>query len=79
MDYKSSLTLRKQNKIYILLITTYLRAIIVGSEENGISKEFLKMSDFQTKIPILGNINSLNVSVSGIILYVAIRQRKLIS
>ena len=55
-------------------------AIIVGSEENGISQEFLKMSDFQAKIPILGNINSLNVSVaSGIILYEVIRQRKLVS
>ena len=55
---------RKQNKTYILLTTIYLQLIIVGSEENGISQEFLKMSDFQTKIPILGNINSLNVSVS---------------
>ena len=38
------------------------------------------MSDFQAKIPILGNINSLNVSVkTEIILYEVIRQRKLVS
>ena len=52
----------------------------VGSIFQIINQEFLKMSDFQAKIPIIGNINSLNVSVaSGIILYEAIRQRKLVS
>ena len=52
-------------------------AIIIGSEEDGISPEFLKMSDAKAKIPMLGKIASLNVSVAtGIILYEAIRQRK---
>ncbi len=51
-------------------------AIIVGSEEDGISPEFLKMSDKKVKIPMNGEIESLNVSVSsGIILYEAVRQR----
>jgi 23S rRNA (guanosine2251-2'-O)-methyltransferase len=51
-------------------------AIIIGSEEDGISAEFLKMSDARAKIPINGKIASLNVSVAtGIILYEAIRQR----
>ncbi len=51
-------------------------AIIVGSEEDGISPEFLKMSDNKVKIPMNGEIESLNVSVSsGIILYEAVRQR----
>ena len=43
-------------------------AIIIGSEENGISEEYLKMCDNQARIPIHGTISSLNVSVaSGII------------
>ncbi|MAW21601.1 MAG: 23S rRNA (guanosine(2251)-2'-O)-methyltransferase RlmB [Flavobacteriales bacterium] len=51
-------------------------AIIMGSEENGVSPELLKMSDIKTKIPMSNQIASLNVSVaSGIILYEAIRQR----
>ena len=51
-------------------------AIIIGSEEDGISPEFLKMSDAKAKIPINGKIASLNVSVAtGIILYEVIRQR----
>ena len=55
-------------------------AIIMGSEENGISPEFLKMSNAKVKIPINGTINSLNVSVAtGIILYETIRQRGYIS
>tara|TARA_B100001540_G_scaffold258348_1_gene236395 strand:- start:21 stop:770 length:750 start_codon:yes stop_codon:yes gene_type:complete len=51
-------------------------AIIMGSEEDGISSEFLKLVDKKGKIPMYGKINSLNVSVStGIILYEVMRQR----
>lgn len=51
-------------------------AIIVGSEENGISGEYLKRSDVQVKIPMTGNIASLNVSVaSGIVLFEVVHQR----
>jgi len=51
-------------------------AIILGSEENGISGEYLKLSDNKGKIPMTGKIESLNVSVSaGIALYEAVRQR----
>lgn len=51
-------------------------AIIMGSEENGISNEYLKRSDIQVKIPMVGNIASLNVSVAtGIILFEAVKQR----
>ena len=52
-------------------------AIILGSEKDGISPEFLKMSDRKVKIPMNGKISSLNVSVaSAIITYEAIRQRE---
>lgn len=51
-------------------------AIIMGSEENGISNEYLKRSDIQVKIPMVGNIASLNVSVAaGVILFEAVKQR----
>ena len=51
-------------------------AIIIGSEEDGVSPEFLKMCDARAKIPLAGKIASLNVSVAtGVILYEAIRQR----
>ncbi len=51
-------------------------AIMMGSEENGISKEFLDVVDAKVKIPLLGEIASLNVSVAtGIVLYEAVTQR----
>ncbi len=51
-------------------------AIILGSEEDGISSDLLKLADQKIKIPLLGEIESLNVSVAcGVILYEAIRQR----
>ena len=51
-------------------------AIIVGSEEDGVSPEFLKICDVKAKIPMHGRIASLNVSVAtGVILYELIRQR----
>lgn len=51
-------------------------AIIMGSEENGISGEYIKRSDVQVKIPMSGNIASLNVSVAtGIVLFEVVHQR----
>lgn len=51
-------------------------AIIMGSEENGISIDLIRISDYLAKIPMYGEIESLNVSVSaGILLYEAVRQR----
>jgi len=51
-------------------------AIIMGSEEDGVSPEFLKMCDARAKIPMNGKIASLNVSVAtGVILYEVIRRR----
>ena len=53
-------------------------AIIMGSEENGISDDLLKIADELVKIPIHGEIESLNVSVAaGIVLYEVIRQRNI--
>jgi 23S rRNA (guanosine2251-2'-O)-methyltransferase len=53
-------------------------AILLGSEEDGISPEYLKMVEERGKIPMTGQIGSLNVSVSaGVALYEVIRQRGL--
>ena len=51
-------------------------ALIMGSEDTGISQEYVKRSDLQVKIPMAGKISSLNVSVAtGIVLFEVVRQR----
>lgn len=51
-------------------------ALIMGSEEDGISTEILREADDLAKIPMTGQIHSLNVSVAaGIALYEAVRQK----
>lgn len=51
-------------------------AIIMGSEDTGIDARLLTMADLQVKIPILGKIESLNVSVAaGLLAYEVVRQR----
>lgn len=53
-------------------------AIVMGSEDRGISKSVLQILDHQASLPMLGEINSLNVSVAcGAFLYEVIRQRSL--
>ena len=50
--------------------------LILGSEDKGISRELVSLSDHQIRIPMTGTIGSLNVSVAaGILLYEIIRQR----
>jgi len=52
--------------------------LILGSEDKGISRELITLSDHQVRIPMTGNIGSLNVSVAaGILLYEITRQRSL--
>jgi len=54
-------------------------AIVMGAEDRGISPSILKASDHTAKIPLLGTIESLNVSVAcAIFLYEAVRQRSLV-
>jgi 23S rRNA (guanosine2251-2'-O)-methyltransferase len=51
-------------------------AIILGSEESGISDSNLELADETVKIPILGNIDSLNVSAAAaVISFECVRQR----
>ncbi|MEA4948825.1 MAG: 23S rRNA (guanosine(2251)-2'-O)-methyltransferase RlmB [Petrimonas sp.] len=53
-------------------------AILMGSEDEGVSPEILRICDELIKIPQFGSIQSLNVSVAaGVMVYEVIRQRKL--
>lgn len=66
----------KADSFYYQIDYTLPTVIIMGSEEDGISGEYLKRSDVKAKIPLMGEIGSLNVSVAtGIILFEAIKQR----
>lgn len=52
-------------------------AIIMGSEGRGINPSTLKVVDAKAKLPLLGDIESLNVSVAcGAFLYEVVRQRR---
>lgn len=51
-------------------------AIVMGSEDTGISKEVLKLCDMRLAIPIRGSVESLNVSAAAaVMLFEAVRQR----
>lgn len=66
----------KTNKTLFATDLTGPVAFILGSEEDGISDEFLALCDDSAKIPLMGVVESLNVSVAtGIVLYEAVRQR----
>ena len=51
-------------------------AVVVGSEQYGLSESWLKGSDDRVRIPMQGTADSLNVAAAAtIILYEAVRQR----
>lgn len=53
-------------------------AIVLGAEGTGMRQLTAKHCDFLAKLPMLGQVESLNVSVAaGISLYEAVRQRSL--
>jgi 23S rRNA (guanosine2251-2'-O)-methyltransferase len=54
-------------------------AIVMGSEDTGVSNENLRVCDDLVKIPQFGTIESLNVSVAaGVLIYEVIRQKNII-
>ena len=51
-------------------------AVVVGTEATGLSDTWIDVADARIKIPMLGEIDSLNVSVSAaVLLFEAVRQR----
>jgi len=68
-------TEKTQDTIYNLELNEPM-AIVMGSEGLGISKSVLSIVDKKASLPLLGVINSLNVSVAcGALLYEVVRQR----
>lgn len=89
-DLVSSVRMLKESGIKIVAATekttasytdidyTVPVAIVMGSEDVGISNEVLRLCDELVAIPMSGNIGSLNVSVAaGVMMYEVVRQRNL--
>jgi 23S rRNA (guanosine2251-2'-O)-methyltransferase len=54
-------------------------AIVMGSEDEGVNPDHLRLCDEMVSIPMLGSIGSLNVSVAaGVLIYEVVRQRGLV-
>ncbi|MBN1331628.1 RNA methyltransferase [Candidatus Dojkabacteria bacterium] len=70
--------LTKQAEIYTKINYNKPCALIFGNEIGGVSKELLKLSDKQVKIPMYGQKESLNVEVSfAVVVYEIIRKWQL--
>ena len=66
----------KSDNLYTQVNLNTPLAIVVGSEEDGISAAILEIADERVKIPVLGKIESLNVSVAAaLMIYEAVRQK----
>lgn len=80
----------KDNGIQILAATPHAKheytevdltvplAIVLGTEQLGLSDRWMKNADIQVRIPMMGIADSLNVSTaSSVLMYEALRQRRL--
>ena len=64
------------DQIYSDVDMTQPIAIAVGTEDVGLTDFWMSNADVQVQIPMMGKVNSLNVSVStALIVYEAVRQR----
>lgn len=64
------------DKPYTALDYTGPVALVVGGEGRGVRQGLLEKCDERTRIPMLGQVGSLNLSVAaGIVLYETVRQR----
>lgn len=69
----------KATKNYTEAIMTEPIAIIMGAEDEGVNPDHLRLCDEMVRIPLLGTIDSLNVSVAaGVLIYEAVRQRGIV-
>jgi 23S rRNA (guanosine2251-2'-O)-methyltransferase len=88
-DFKASLFYIQQNGIRIIAVTEKTKVeldgvnlrgpvtLVMGSEEDGITQDILNMADMRVRIPMPGNISSLNVGVAaGIAMFEKLRQEK---
>lgn len=66
----------KAAKNYTEVSYTEPLALVMGSEDEGISPEHMRLCNELVRIPMAGTIRSLNVSVAaGVLIYEAVRQR----
>ncbi|NCD00655.1 RNA methyltransferase [bacterium] len=78
-DIKIFSTNSKTNISFVDVDYTGATAIVFGSENKGLDERWFKVSDKQIKIPMLEEMDSLNLSVSvAIISFEALKQRKLL-
>ena len=64
------------NEFYYKTDFTMPTAILMGAEDTGVAMEHLRVADQMVKIPILGEIESLNVSVAAsVLMYEVVKQR----
>lgn len=68
-------TEKTDTDLYAQKFTEDPLAVIMGSEEEGIAPELLKIADLKVRIPMKGKISSLNVSVAAaLLMYEILRQ-----
>lgn len=68
-------TEKTENSLYTTNLNESI-AIVMGREDSGVSPGVLKIVDEKAKLPLMGTIASLNVSVAcGAFLYEVVRQR----
>ncbi len=68
-------TEKTEQNLYAVTLTGPI-ALILGSEEDGISDVLLRTADELARLPLKGKIGSLNVSVAaGVALYEVVRQK----
>jgi len=68
----------KSEKNYTKMSAAEPIAIVMGAEDFGVSPDHLRLCDEMLSIPMLGAIDSLNVSVAaGVLIYEVVRQRQL--
>lgn len=67
-------SLQTQENIYT--IDYHKKAIVIGNEANGVSKEVLELANQKVKIPMLGKTESLNAAVAtSVIIYEYVRRK----
>jgi len=67
-------------RLYTTVSYTGPTAVVMGSESSGLSHQWLEAADVLVRIPMSGEVDSLNLSVStALVLYEALRQRNSMS
>jgi TrmH family RNA methyltransferase len=66
------------NTIYTNVNMTGPIAVVVGTEQYGLSQAWLERANYRVKLPMFGQADSLNVAmVAALLLYEVVRQRRL--